>query len=78
MNNLTIPSKERVEWKHIVTGVIQHDYRNYVLQMKIHQAQKDVASKKISTDEAVGQLYDLCSKYAFAVQYDFKTIFKTW
>ena len=78
MSALTIPPKNRMEWKQIVMGTIKHDYRNYVLQMKIHQACNDVASSTISVDEAINQLYDICSKYALAVQYDFKIVFKTW
>jgi hypothetical protein len=78
MKDVTIPPKDRQEWKQIVIGEIDHKYRNYVLQMKAHQANKDVASNKLSVDEAVSELYDICDKYAMAVQIDFKDIFKTW
>ncbi|MEA2042324.1 MAG: hypothetical protein U9N85_07205 [Bacteroidota bacterium] len=74
----TIPEKSRAEWKKIITGEIEHNYRNYVLQTKIHQMRKDVSKNKISIDNAIDDLYELCFKYALAVQIDFRQIFKTW
>ena len=78
MNNCTIPPKNRIEWRQIVTGGIEHRYTNYVLQMKVHQARKDVASGKVMVNEAIDELFEICSKYALAVQTDCKVIFKTW
>jgi hypothetical protein len=78
MGNLTIPPKDRIEWKQIVTGALKHNYQNYVLQMKVHQACKDVASQKVTVNEAIDSLYGISLKYALAVQTDFTTIFKTW
>ena len=78
MSNLTIPPKSRMEWNQMVTGVVRHSYTNYVLQMKVHQASKDVAANKITASAAVDALYDICSKYALAVQVDLKAIFKNW
>ena len=75
---ITIPSKGRVEWKKIITGEIEHKYRNYVLQTKIHQLRKEISYNKITINKAIDDLYELCSKYARAVQVDFKQIFKTW
>ena len=75
---ITIPEKNRAEWKKIITGEIEHKYKNYVLQTKIHQLRKDISYKKISIDDAINDLYELCSKYALAVRNDFKQIFKTW
>lgn len=78
MEKHTIPPKDRDEWKQIVTGGLEHRYNNFVLQMKVHQANKDVASGNVSADEAVESLYEICIKYTLAVQNDLKTIFKTW
>ena len=75
---ITIPPKNRAEWKQIITGEIEHKYKNYVLQTKIHQLRKDISSQKISIDNAVDNLYELCSKYALAVRNDLSQIFKTW
>jgi len=78
MSDQTIPPKQREEWKQIVTGGIQHKYSNFVLQMKVHQACKDVSSNKLTVEHAINELYDICLKYSLAVQTDCKQIFKTW
>lgn len=74
----TIPSKSREEWKKIITGEIEHSYKNYVLQMKIHQIRKEISYENKTINQAIDDLYKLCTKYALAVQPDFKEIFKTW
>ena len=76
--NTTVPDKNRPEWQQILTGEIEHDYKNYVLQTRIHQLRKDINYRTKTLDEAVTELYNLCAKYALAVQSDFKQIFKTW
>jgi len=78
MSNVTIPPIDRIEWRKIVEGEIDHNYSNFVLQMKVHQANKDVASNTVSVSDAVKSLYEICDKYALAVQNDCKLIFKTW
>jgi len=78
MAEVTIPAKNRPEWKQIVSGELQHKYSNFVLQMKVHQASKDVSSGKVSADNAINEIYDICLKYSLAVQTDCKSIFKTW
>lgn len=75
---VTIPPKSRPEWAKVITGELNHEFKNYVLQMKIYQMRKDIAAGKIQTETAVDTLYNLCTKYALAVQPDCKTIFKTW
>jgi len=75
---VSIPPKERPEWAKLVTGELHHEFSNYVLQMKIYQMRKDIAANKINLDTAVDTLYNLCAKYALAVQPDCKTIFKSW
>ena len=75
---ITIPPKNRIEWRQMVTGEIIYQFQNYVLQMQIHGAQKKIARKEITIERAIDDLYDLCQKYALAVQNDFKQIFKTW
>ncbi len=74
----TIPPKSRPEWAKLITGEIEHEFKNYVLQMKIYQMRKDIAAGKTNTENAVEALYDLCVKYALAVQPDCQTIFKSW
>jgi hypothetical protein len=62
----------------IITGQIKQQYKNYVLQIKTYQMQKDVKDGKITKEQAIEDLYALCKKYALAVQNDCKQIFKTW
>ena len=78
MNKLPIPQKSRIEWRNMVSGTINHQFKNYVLQVQINEAQKKIANKQITVDKAVDDIYVLCEKYALAVQVDFKAIFKTW
>ena len=74
----TIPPKERTEWRKILNGEIQHQFSNYVLQLQFHQAQKDIKRKKIDIEQAISNIYELCSKYTLAVQIDLRQIFKSW
>ncbi len=78
MTNLTIPPKSRPEWAKMINGTIVNDYKNYVLQTRTYQMQKDIASGKIKIEQAIDELHELCSKYSLAVQKDFQQIFKTW
>jgi hypothetical protein len=78
MTKTSIPSIDREEWKKMITGEVVHNYRNFVLQLQLSQARKDVSTGKISLDEAVSKIHELCSKYAPSVKNDFMQIFKTW
>ncbi len=72
---LTIPEKNNPKWRKILTGEIEHKYENYVFQTKIHQLRKDVKTEKVSIDDAVNDLYELCVKYATSIQTDLSQIF---
>ncbi|MGD1845103.1 MAG: hypothetical protein ACFB10_06885 [Salibacteraceae bacterium] len=74
----SIPPKERKEWAELVNGNINHQFQNFVLQMKTAEFSRKISNGQISTEAAVDELYELCRKYAVAVQSDFKTIFKEW
>ncbi len=71
-----IPEKTRPEWVKIITGEIEHKYENYVFQTKIHQLRKDVKAEKVTIDDAVNDLYELCVKYAASVKSDLLQIFE--
>lgn len=73
-----IPPKSRPEWRKLITGEIQYEFKNYVLQLRIYQIRKDIEHGRTTLDKSIDQLYDLCRKYSLAVQADFKEIFKTW
>ena len=62
----------------MITGEITHQYGNFVLQLMLAQARKDILKNRMSIDEAVDRIHDLCSKYAIAVKNDVIEIFKTW
>ena len=74
----SIPCKDRPEWKQMIDGEIKIEYRNYVLQMQLTQMNKAIKNNQLTYGEAIDKLYALCSKYALAIQTDFKQIFKTW
>jgi len=73
-----IPEKSRMEWKMMVKAEVVHTYKNFVLQLQLHQIQKDVKTNKTTVLQAVDIIYNLCLKYALAVQEDLKVIFKNW
>lgn len=75
---VTIPDKTRPEWGKMISGQENYKYTNYVLQTHISQMQNLIDQQKITQNEAIDRVYDLCKKYALAVQTDFKQIFKTW
>jgi len=74
----TIPPRDREEWKMIVTGEIDHYFKNFVLQMKSTEYKRKIENGDLTLEEAMDDLYQLCEKYAIAVQNDFKIIFKEW
>jgi hypothetical protein len=76
--NLSVPPKNRNEWRELVEGKIAHNFKNYVLQMKVHQMAKAVKSGDKTVEEAVEEVHALCEKYVLACYYDFEAIFKTW
>jgi len=78
MASVTIPPKTRVEWSKLISGEIDHKFKNYVLQIRIYQMRKDISMGRLTLETAVTQLYELCCKYSLAVQEDCKDIFKQW
>lgn len=80
MQNLKIkiPSKERAEWKLLVTSRLKHQFQSYVLQMKMADFRSKLKSGKIDVQQAIDELYQLCTKYAITTQNDFEIIFKKW
>lgn len=76
--SIKIPDINRPEWGDIILGNIECEYANYVLQTNIHQLKREVKQNKKTLDLAVGELFELCSKYAVPVQSDLKKIFISW
>lgn len=75
MENL-IPSKEKEEWRQLLLGELDVDLSNFVLQMKVTQANKDIKSGKIELEDAIESIHALCEKYAKAVRIDMEKIFQ--
>ncbi len=70
-----LPDKKRPEWKELVTGQKTVTLKNFVLQMKVTQAIKDIKAGKTTPEKAVDEIYELCSKYEKAVMPDMDAIF---
>jgi hypothetical protein len=74
----SIPPITRKEWQQLLNGEINHTFNNYVIQMRVYQAQKEIKEGKISNTTALNDLHALCTKYSLTCQDDFVSIFKTW
>ncbi len=75
---ISIPPKEREEWQKLVTLQIEHRFQNFVLQLKSAEYSQKISLGLMTTQVAIDEMYQLCEKYALAVQQDFKVIFKEW
>lgn len=71
-----IPSKDRKEWQELLTGQLDVEFTNYILQMKVTQAKKDITNEVITIEKAVDEIHALCGKYVLAVKLDMEIIFK--
>lgn len=72
-----IPDKTRKEWYDLVTGKSNHIFTNFVLQLQVNKAKREVSNGEKQPDEAVEELYILCNKYQKAVKRDMDAIFNT-
>ena len=70
-----IPSKDRPEWKELLNIEREFDLKNFVLQMKVTQARKDIKKGKKTLTNAIDEIHALCEKYALAVKQDMETVF---
>lgn len=73
-----MPPKERSEWRGLVTANLQYQFQNYVLQMKMTEYHRKIADGQLTVEQAIDELYLLCTKYHKAVQSDILEIFKDW
>ncbi len=74
-----IPPKERKEWRDLLTGQINVPLKNFFFQMKITQAKKQVEKAKVTVEDAVDEIYELCVKFSKAkyMDVDIQNIFGT-
>ena len=75
MNN--IPDIHKKEWRELVTGQLNVFLKNFFFQMKVTQTIKLVKTGKLSVDEAIQDMYNLCVKFSKAknMAEDLKAIF---
>ncbi len=66
----SVPQKDRKEWRNLLTGNINVPLKNFFLQMKVTQAKNQVATGKISLEEAVEDIHNLCVKFFKAKNMD--------
>ncbi len=59
----TIPSKDRKEWRLLLTGDLNVPLKNFFFQMKVTQAKNQILSGKVELEEAVEEIYELCQKF---------------
>ena len=71
-----IPSKDRKEWRDIVTGELHFEFESFALQMKINQIKRFIEFGTKTIDDGVDELYTLCEKYSVATMKDIKRVFK--
>lgn len=71
-----IPEIDHPIWEKIITGEIKHDFTNYVLQLQVYKTQYDFKIKKISLNQAISNIHEVCKKYSRAVKKDIDTILK--
>ncbi len=76
METFVVPPRERPEWKQLVNGQLQYEFKNYAFKVFIFQLSKDIERGKRTVDEAADELYKLCCKYEYGVREDCKNIFK--
>ncbi len=74
MNKL--PDKSRTEWRLLVTGELDVKIKNYVLQMQIDQIRRSIKYSRMTVEQGVDKLYNICNKYHAILQNDIKLIFK--
>lgn len=75
---LSIPPRDRKEWRDLVMNEIDYEFKNFVLQLKNTEYRRKIKKNEIDIETAIDELYTLCQKYSKAVQGDFKIIFKSW
>jgi len=58
---MNTPNKDKKEWRNLLQGDSDIPIKNFFLQMKVSQMKKLLEQGKVSIDDAVEDLYDLCN-----------------
>lgn len=72
-----IPKKERPEWADLIKGKINPELSSFSLKMKISALRQNYKHGDMSVDDAIDDLYELCSKYEKIYADDFTIIFES-
>lgn len=78
MEKLTIPPKSRGEWMQLIRGERQHSFQNLSLQIKLNVGRFELEAGRLSEEELLDEMYELCEKFSVASQKDLRLIFKHW
>ena len=70
-----LPPKTRPEWKELLRPDDTTQFSCFPLQMKATRLKRELGEDKLTMDEAVNQLHELCEKYSRAVKEDMTKIF---
>ena len=70
-----IPKKDRPEWRELLTGQLNVQIENFVLQMQVDKTKKAITNSKITVEQGIDRIHELCVKYTLAVKSDMNTIF---
>lgn len=60
---MIIPSKDRKEWRMLLTDDLNFSLKNYFFQMKVTQARNQILKGSTTIDIAVNEIHALCSKF---------------
>ena len=71
-----VPPKNDPQWRALIKGELNIEFKNFILQLRVTQAQKDVQKDNMEIDQAIEEIHELCEKYLIVVQDDLKSIFK--
>ena len=72
-----IPEITKSEWVDIITEKINPELSSFSLKMKINSVRTYYKSGRMTLNEAVQDLYELCCKYERIYADDMKKIFNT-
>ena len=70
-----IPKKNRPEWRKLLTGQLDVQIENFVLQMQVDNTRRAINSSKMTVEQGIDKIHELCVKYTLAVKSDMNTIF---
>ncbi len=68
-------SKDRKEWLTLLEPSNKFDFSFYPLQMKLTKLKSNVSAGKMTKEDAVEEIIEMCGKYKRAVKGDLERMF---